>query len=323
MQQDVLCLRLNIHVAINPANTRTLTLLGKICQKSEWLPINSRESELQTCNILFPKPFQRWKHNDVCEGWTNKNKGKWQPCWEEGHTRKNKSHWLLGEWNSERGFLLRDGWCRWQGDRLEWCCLRAASHLIFFSFWRRPEDDGRGFLPHPAKEGEAFLCYKLGCKDTWHMFPSWKGLFAFALKNILYVFKHTVYIFLREIFCLYKCGLNIAVSLETVGAVSSRVAHSSKSQRRQRRTFVKLAKPTEVNWVLPREIYVDELHPVKASCVWIDNVFCLRSLSRFLCQWAQQKNHVDPSLLYVPLYVFLLSFLSPENVTQSVWTTVS
>lgn len=52
-KQDVLCLRLNIHVVINPANTRTLTLLGKICQKSEWLSIDSRESELQTCNIFF------------------------------------------------------------------------------------------------------------------------------------------------------------------------------------------------------------------------------------------------------------------------------
>lgn len=190
--------------------------------------------------------------------------------------------------------------------------------LDFFFFWRRPEDDGWGFLPHPAKEGEAFL-------DIWHLtyVPILKRLVCFCSEEyILYVFKHTVYIFSREIFCLYKCGLNIAVSLETVGAVSCRVAHSSKSQRRQR-TFVKLAKPTEANWVLPREIYVDELHPVKASCVWIDNVFCLRSLSRFLCQWAQQKNHVDPSLLYVPLYVFLLSFLSPENVTQSVWTTVS
>lgn len=163
---------------------------------SEWLPINSRESELQTCNILFPKPFEQWKRNDVCEGWTNKNKGKRQPCREEGHTRKNKSHWLLGEWNSERGFLLRDGWCRWQGDRLEWCCLGAASHLIFFfllkeawGWWQRL------FLPHPAKEGEAFLCYKLGCKDTWHMFPSWKGLFAFALKNIYCMCLNILYIF--------------------------------------------------------------------------------------------------------------------------------
>lgn len=47
MQQDVLCLRLNIHVVINPANTRTLTLLGKICRND-----SPSIQESQSCKLV-------------------------------------------------------------------------------------------------------------------------------------------------------------------------------------------------------------------------------------------------------------------------------
>lgn len=81
----------------------------------------------------------------VCGGWTNKNKGERQPCWEEAHTGRIKATdcWVSGTVKevSVEGWLVQvTGWQTRVLLPPGWISLRL------YSFGNRTEDDSRSFF---------------------------------------------------------------------------------------------------------------------------------------------------------------------------------